>query len=60
MPALHVPYAPCPFVCKDCGRRGEIKDRAEAPAGYAEVSRTGSTFVTPAPDGWQLVRKRAR
>jgi hypothetical protein len=26
MPKLDVPYDPCPFVCKDCGGRGEIKD----------------------------------
>lgn len=30
MPALDVPYDPCPFVCKDCGERGEINDRADA------------------------------
>jgi hypothetical protein len=25
MPKLDVPYDPCPFVCKDCGTRGEIE-----------------------------------
>jgi hypothetical protein len=47
MPELDVPYEPCPFVCKDCGTRGEIRDRAEAPAGYAEVTRTAASFVSP-------------
>ena len=30
MPKHDVPYDPCPFRCRDCGERGEIKDRAEA------------------------------
>jgi hypothetical protein len=47
MPKLDVPYDPCPFVCKDCGSRGEITDRAETPAGYSEVTRTTSRFVSP-------------
>ena len=47
MPKLDVPYDPCPFVCKDCGDRGEIKDRGEALAGYAEVTLTASSFVAP-------------
>jgi hypothetical protein len=47
MPKIDVPYDPCPFVCRDCGCRGEIKDRAEAPAGYIEITRTGSSFVAP-------------
>jgi hypothetical protein len=55
MPKLDVPYDPCPFVCKDCGARGEIKDRTEAPAGYAEVTRTASSFVSP-KNRWKATR----
>jgi hypothetical protein len=62
MPKLDVPYDPCPFVCKDCGDRGEIKDRAEAPAGYAEdIAKVIETRTRPSfeerlavfrPTGW--------
>jgi hypothetical protein len=55
MPALDVPYDPCPFVCKDCGTRGEIKDRADAPTGYAEITRTASIFVAP-KNRWRPTR----
>jgi hypothetical protein len=55
VPALDVPYEPCPFVCKDCGTRGEIKDRAEAPADYAEVTRTAASFVSP-KNRWKATR----
>ena len=55
MPKLDVPYDPCPFVCKDCGERGEIKDRAEAPAGYVEVTRTAASFVSP-KNRWKATR----
>ena len=55
MPKLDVPYDPCPFVCKDCGARGEIKDRAEAPAGYAEITRTAASFVSP-KNRWKATR----
>ena len=55
MPKLDVPYDPCPFVCKDCGERGEIKDRADASAGYAEVTRTFSTFLAP-KNRWRPTR----
>jgi hypothetical protein len=54
MPKLDVPYGPCPF-CKDCGLRGEIKDRAEAPAGYVEVTRTAASFVSP-KNRWKATR----
>jgi hypothetical protein len=54
MPALDVPYDPCPFVCKDCGERGEIRDRAEGPAGYAEVPQTAS-FASP-KKRWKATR----
>lgn len=33
MPALEVPFDPCPFICARCGSRGEIKDEVDAPAG---------------------------
>jgi hypothetical protein len=52
---LVIAYDPCPFVCKDCGTRGEIKDRAEAPAGYAEVTRTAASFVPP-ENRWKATR----
>ena len=48
-------HDPCPFVCKDCGERGEIKDRAEAPAGYVEVTRTAASFVSP-KNRWKATR----
>jgi hypothetical protein len=38
MPKLDVPYDPCPFVCKNCGDRGEIKDRVEAPEDRAPTA----------------------
>ena len=39
----------------DCGERGEIKDRADAPAGCAEVTRTFSSFVAP-KNRWKATR----
>jgi hypothetical protein len=55
MPAIDVPYDPCPFVCKDCRARGEIKDRGDAPGNYREVTRTASTFVSP-KNRWKPTR----
>jgi hypothetical protein len=34
MPAIDIPFDPCPFVCRVCGTRGEIKDPADVPADY--------------------------
>jgi len=48
MPALDVPFAPCPFVCGRCGERGTIKDAAEAPPSYAHETRlTGREWRAP-------------
>ena len=48
MPALEVPFDPCPFVCARCGARGEIRDAADAPGGYAHETRvTGREFLAP-------------
>ena len=48
MPPIDVPFEPSPFVCSSCGSRGEIKDAADAPAGYAhETLRTGREFRAP-------------
>lgn len=47
MPSLDVPYDPCPFRCRECGARGQIHDRSEAPAGYVELTCTISSFVSP-------------
>jgi len=57
MPALDVPYDPCPFVCKDCGTRGQIKDRGEVPKDYYEVTymRSHSNFVPP-KNRWKPTR----
>ena len=55
MPALDVPCDPCPSVCKNCGARGEIRDRAEASAGYAEVTRTAASFLSP-KNRWKATR----
>ena len=43
---IHSPHL-TEVVRADCGERGEIKDRGEAPAGYAEVTRTAASFVSP-------------
>ena len=55
MPALDVPYDPCPFVCKNCGMRGTIVDRGDAPTGYAEITRTAASFVSP-KNRWRPTR----
>jgi hypothetical protein len=55
MPKLDVPYDPCPFRCRNCGTRGEIEDRGEVPAGYAEVTRTAASFVSP-KNRWKATR----
>jgi hypothetical protein len=47
MPAIDVPFAPCPFVCKHCGTRGVLIDAGDTPAGYAQESRTGREFLSP-------------
>ncbi len=48
MPALEVPFDPCPFVCARCGTRGKIKDSADAPAGYTHETRvSGREFLAP-------------
>ncbi len=47
MPALDVPFAPCPFVCRHCGARGVIKDAGEAPSDYAHETRTTADFRAP-------------
>ena len=53
MPKLDLPYDPCPFVCKDCGERGEIRPKHQ-PA-YAEVTRTAASFVSP-KNRWKATR----
>jgi len=55
MPALDVPYDPCPFVCKDCGTRGQIRDRADAPDDYRHLTLTRSNFVPP-KNRWKPTR----
>ncbi|WP_428673743.1 hypothetical protein [Reyranella sp.] len=48
MPALEVPFDPCPFVCARCRARGEIRDADDAPPAYShETRRTGREFVAP-------------
>ena len=47
MRPLEVPFDPCPFVCRWCGARGVLVDRAEAPADYLHETQPGSAFVAP-------------
>lgn len=48
MPALEVPFDPCPSVCGRCGTRGEIACARDAPERYAHESRiTGREFMPP-------------
>lgn len=55
MPSIDVPFDPCPFVCKLCGTRGEIKDARDAPADYGLETMTRREFLPP-KNRWKPTR----
>lgn len=49
LPSIDVPYEPCPFVCRQCGARGEIVDADDTPEGYSDAAGRPSPETKKAP-----------